>query len=236
MFCLAGGAPSPYIQGMNLRFVSVLTLALMASPVVAQQSEVFSGVVKMGDGDNLRVGGSENLRLIDIDAPEMDQTCDLTNGQTFACGAWVADTVRAAFDGRRATCKAQRRDRYDRPLVTCLIDGEDLGARLVREGLARTYRDAPAYAEEQKAAILAARGLWAMSMQDPAEHRRAGGQQPPAANAACAIKGNISANGRIYHRPGDDSYARTTIRTDRGERWFCSEADARAAGWRPARR
>lgn len=190
----------------------------------------------MGDGDSLRVGGSENLRLIDIDAPEMDQTCDLTSGETFACGAWVADTVRAAFDGRTATCRAERRDRFDRPLVTCLIDGEDLGARLVREGLARTYRDAPAYAQEQKAAILAARGLWAMSMQDPAEHRSTRAQAPLAPNSGCVIKGNISSNGRIYHRPEDDSYARTRIRPEAGERWFCSEEEARAAGWRPARR
>jgi endonuclease YncB( thermonuclease family) len=222
---------------MSLRFLIILTVAfLAAAPVAAQQTLVFSGPVKMGDGDSLRVGGSENLRLIDIDAPEMDQTCDLTNGAIFACGAWVADTVRAAFDGRTATCRAQRRDRYDRPLVTCIIDGEDLGARLVREGLARTYRDAPAYAEEQKAAILAARGLWAMSMQDPAEHRRARAQATPAPNAGCVIKGNISSNGRIYHRPGQEHYERTRIRPETGERWFCSEAEARAAGWRPARR
>lgn len=52
---------------------------------------------------------------------------------------------------------------------------------------------------------------------------------------ACAIKGNISRNGRIYHLPGSASYARTTIDESKGERWFCSEREARAAGWRPPR-
>jgi len=51
----------------------------------------------------------------------------------------------------------------------------------------------------------------------------------------CDIKGNISGNGRIYHLPGGSHYARTRIDEAKGERWFCSEAEARAAGWRPAR-
>ncbi|MFO0227392.1 MAG: thermonuclease family protein, partial [Gammaproteobacteria bacterium] len=42
-------------------------------------------------------------------------------------------------------------------------------------------------------------------------------------------------NGRIYHLPGGAYYARTRIDESRGERWFCSESEARAAGWRPAR-
>ena len=58
---------------------------------------------------------------------------------------------------------------------------------------------------------------------------------PAAPRPGCDIKGNISDNGRIYHLPGGAHYARTRIDESRGERWFCSEAEARAAGWRPAR-
>lgn len=55
---------------------------------------------------------------------------------------------------------------------------------------------------------------------------------------ACNIKGNISINSgaKIYHVPGQENYTATIIRTEYGERWFCSEADARAAGWRKAGR
>ncbi|KIP97637.1 hypothetical protein RU07_23815 [Agrobacterium tumefaciens] len=57
-------------------------------------------------------------------------------------------------------------------------------------------------------------------------------------DSTCNIKGNVSINSqeRIYHVPGQLDYASTTIRTEYGERWFCSEADARAAGWRKAGR
>ena len=55
--------------------------------------------------------------------------------------------------------------------------------------------------------------------------------------SACDIKGNISASGeRIYHVPGQRYYTATRISLLRGERWFCSEAEAREAGWRRARR
>jgi phosphatidylserine/phosphatidylglycerophosphate/cardiolipin synthase-like enzyme len=58
------------------------------------------------------------------------------------------------------------------------------------------------------------------------------GQPAPSLN--CAIKGNISAKGeRIYHLPGSRNYARVAMNGP-DERWFCSEPEAKAAGWRPA--
>lgn len=55
---------------------------------------------------------------------------------------------------------------------------------------------------------------------------------------SCDIKGNISINSgaKIYHVRGQENYADTIIRTEYGERWFCSETEARAAGWRKAGR
>jgi hypothetical protein len=57
-----------------------------------------------------------------------------------------------------------------------------------------------------------------------------------AAHADCRIKGNVSIDTgeRIYHLPGQPYYAATRISPEYGERWFCSEAEARRAGWRKA--
>jgi hypothetical protein len=57
-------------------------------------------------------------------------------------------------------------------------------------------------------------------------------------DAGCAIKGNISrySGERIYHMPGDTYYDETIINLAAGDRWFCSEDEAKAAGWRRARR
>ncbi len=55
--------------------------------------------------------------------------------------------------------------------------------------------------------------------------------------SGCNIKGNISIDTgeRIYHVPGQDYYAETRVSAWRGERWFCSEAEAWRAGWRKSR-
>lgn len=53
----------------------------------------------------------------------------------------------------------------------------------------------------------------------------------------CNIKGNIAhdTGERIYHLPKDDYYWETSVNWLRGERYFCSEKEAREAGWRKAR-
>lgn len=52
----------------------------------------------------------------------------------------------------------------------------------------------------------------------------------------CDIKGNISliSGEKIYHIPGQEFYDATVISPEAGERWFCSEAEAIANGWRKA--
>lgn len=61
---------------------------------------------------------------------------------------------------------------------------------------------------------------------------------PNSINPNCRVKGNISINTgeRIYHVPGQKYYSATRIRWEYGERWFCTEAEARNAGWRKAGR
>jgi hypothetical protein len=53
----------------------------------------------------------------------------------------------------------------------------------------------------------------------------------------CTIRGNVSmkTGERIYHLPGQKFYAEANIKPWRGERWFCSEEEARQAGWRRAK-
>ncbi|HHP7244860.1 MAG TPA: cold shock domain-containing protein [Elainellaceae cyanobacterium] len=54
----------------------------------------------------------------------------------------------------------------------------------------------------------------------------------------CIVKGNISIStgNRLYHIPGMEDYESTIIDPSKGERWFCTEAEAIANGWRKAPR
>lgn len=122
----------------------------------------------------------------------------------------------------------------------------DINAWLVREGWALAYRRySRAYVDEELAAKVARRGIWRGEFIRPWDWRRGERLQTADRDArhvssrdrgACNIKGNISRNSgrRIYHVPGDPDYAHTRISTSHGERWFCTESEARAAGWRRA--
>ena len=60
---------------------------------------------------------------------------------------------------------------------------------------------------------------------------------PMVPGSGCNIKGNVSQNTgeRIYHVPGQRYYDAARISLRHGERWFCSEEEARQAGWRRSR-
>jgi len=50
--------------------------------------------------------------------------------------------------------------------------------------------------------------------------------------AECLIKGNIDSRGStLYYLPGDSGYGSVKIDAAQGERMFCSEQEAIAAGW-----
>jgi endonuclease YncB( thermonuclease family) len=211
-------------------------LVLLALPGAAA-SEI-AGTVNVIDADTWEVAQTR-IRLFGIDAPEVDQACTRPDGTLWACGEWATGQVVARYQSQPVRCTPLDRDRYGRTVARCTIGGQDVARQMVRDGWAFAYRRyAMDYDLDEKAAAVAGRGLHAAESQSPAAFRQARPPPPQAApRAECAIKGNISAKGtQIYHLPGQADYDRTRIRTEKGERWFCSEADAQAAGWRRAAR
>lgn len=228
-----------------LRICAALVFAFLPLSAVAGNGDGdFTGRVKVIDADTWDVG-AERVRIFGIDAPEMDQTCQDPQGQDWACGVWATEQVRARFGGRRVDCDRLEQDRYGRTVARCFLNGKDVAREIVSAGLAFAFRRySTDYVLDEKGAAVNARGLHASKVQTPSEFRAARGaaqvsgrQSDPRPEHDCAIKGNISSKGvRIYHVPGQYYYQRTRIRTAKGERWFCTEADARAAGWRRSRR
>jgi len=195
-----------------------------------------TGRIAVVDADTIDVGGVR-VRLHGIDAPERDQTCETEHGVPFACGLWAAAQVEAQFAFRTARCTQVDTDRYGRAVATCTVGGDDMGRVLVQEGWAYAFRRYyMAYDLDEKGAAIRDAGLHALRVQSPSQFRqtRVKGRIP--LDPACRIKGNISQHGRIFHVPGQAFYERTGIDLTRGERWFCSASEARAAGWRAARR
>jgi endonuclease YncB( thermonuclease family) len=214
------------------RGTALALAAVLAAPVAAEEARIT-------DGDTLRLGAI-SVRLFGVDAPEDGQRCAGADGTDWDCGDAAAARLAELAAAGPVRCEPRDVDRYGRLVSICTAAGVDLGGRLVAEGLARAYaRYSDAYLEVEADARAARRGLWAGAAEAPWEYR-AEGFTAAAASAAppegCAIKGNLSAGGdRVYHLPGSPSYERTRIDPSRGEAWFCDEAAASAAGFRPVR-
>ena len=215
------------------RICALFVLALLASPANAD----FIGTLRVIDGDTFDVGKTR-VRLFGVDAVELDQPCTNADGEDWACGTWVRAEVVKRYQGKLVSCQKVDQDRYGRVVARCAFKGRDIASDLVQDGIVGAYaKYSSDYLEDEKAAAVAGRGLWASTAQLPSEFRatKARAQGTAAPNADCAIKGNISKSGKIYHMPHNRDYARTGISMRKGEKWFCSEAEARLAGWRAAR-
>lgn len=201
----------------------------------ASRITTLAGQARVVDGDTIDVGG-QRIRLEGIDAPEIAQTCGTGTGGTWPCGREAAKALQALLSNADVACDSRGNDKYGRMLGTCFADGKDVNATMVKNGYAWVFvKYSSTYVAEEKTAQEARLGIWKGPSQPAWEYRHNGWQIAEAqAPNGCAIKGNISHSGQIYHMPWSPWYDKVKIDAGRGERWFCSEADAQAAGWRPA--
>jgi endonuclease YncB( thermonuclease family) len=214
---------------------TLIVIATMALPVTAAVAGNITGVPTVIDGDTIDIHG-QRIRLHGIDAPESKQIC-ISGGEKYRCGQRAALALSDRIGRGSVTCEAKDTDRYGRVVAVCFKGQEDLNGWLVSEGLAVAYRrysqDYVGYEAQAKSMSV---GLWAGEFVMPWDWRRGkrlASEQVSAIPGDCVIKGNISSKGaRIYHVPGGRWYDRTKNDEAKGERFFCSEEEATAAGWR----
>lgn len=242
-----------------LRFVLGFIVALamfVANPGFAANSIVRSaGAITVG-GITYRLGG--------IDAAAPDQICIDDHADSWACGAEARDQLTALIGNHDVRCQDLGPDpTYNKWHVGICIAGDDatsLNQLLVRRGLAVNSATAgqSRFGDDETDAKNNRRGLWKgcfVAPQDFRSGRKDGAllgaacradkdreirtvlfPQYPAMPSGCAIKGkyalraHVTGNIGIYHLPACRSYPAMT----NPDRWFCSEDDAKAAGFRKA--
>jgi endonuclease YncB( thermonuclease family) len=198
-------------------------------------AETLSGRATVIDGDTITIDGTR-VRLEGIDAPETSQTCGRRWVGWWNCGAAAAKALQGFTAGRRVDCEKQGHDKYGRVLGVCFVDGRDINGEMVRGGFAWAFvKYSTSYVAGEAEARAQKIGIW-QGEAEPAwvyrEKRWASAEQ--SAPDGCAIKGNVTGHGQIYHMPWSPWYGKVRIDAAKGERWFCSEAEAQKAGWRPA--
>ncbi len=223
-------------NGRPMRAAIVATLLLVP---ITTRAEI-TGKPRIIDGDTIEIS-DQRIRLHGIDAPEAGQSC-LADGRRWACGQNATFALSQMIGTNWVACRERDRDRYGRIVAVCHIaglQGPDVNAMMVAGGWALAYRRFSSdYIKFENGARKSRKGVWRGTFVPPWDWRR--GTRLPVNDIqprACNIKGNIGRGGaRIYHVPGGQYLARTRIDPKRGERWFCSEAEARSAGWRRSRR
>ena len=218
-----------------MKTVQLAIITLLVCVMQAGFAADLSGkVVAIAEGDTFTLLTAEKqqikIRLAEIDAPE--------SGQSY--GNKSKQVLSEMIFGKDVRVVVQTTDRYGRTVGRPYVGSLDVCTEMVRMGAAWAYRE---YLIDRSLLTLESdarankRGLWGLSEAQnvpPWEWRRSGGQN--AISNGCQIKGNINSKGdRIYHVPGRSSYAATQINESKGDRWFCSEAEAKAAGWRAPR-
>ena len=218
----------------------MITAVFIALFLTGQAEADVTGRARVIDGDTLEIA-AQRIRLHGIDAPEARQFCRGKDG-AWPCGAEATKALRSMIRNAAVSCIERDQDRYGRIVAVCFVGDGDLNAAMVLKGWALAYRQYSVdYVKAEAAAQTTRVGLWAGEFVPPWDWRQgkrlAAGIANQEAPSQCQIKGNISKKRtRIYHVPGGRWYDRTKIDLAKGERWFCSEPEAEAAGWRKSKK
>jgi endonuclease YncB( thermonuclease family) len=209
-----------------------LTMPSLAG-LVATKAEEISGRATAITGDTLRIG-SRVLRLAGIEAPEVDQKCGQGGTRTWPCGTAASQALASRVRAKTVTCELDRADSDGRPRAVCRVETADVAAELVRGGHVFAIPGwFSRYAALESEAREARSGLWRGNAERPSDYRNKRWEEARrSAPDGCPIKGQKTSDRLVYVLPWAPEYDRIKIRTQRGERWFCSEAEAKAAGFK----
>ena len=230
-----------YVGGPMLRSADgVGTTVANLAPDDARQvtvSSKISGPATAISGDLLRVDGTL-VRLEGIEAPAPAQPCYRENGRRWSCASASRTGLNKIIRGHPVTCTPSGQDESGRALAHCAVDGStDIATELVRSGyvFATSHSFFSSLSSEEETARNSKLGIWQGEVVRPQEWRdqtwEAAKREAP---DGCPIKGVVRASAKIYALPWSDSYANARVRPERGERWFCSEDEAKAAGFSPS--
>ena len=151
---------------IGLAAVILGLLLLLSARLDRIATESIAGVPWVSDGDSLAFG-EERVRLMGVDAPELEQRCRRQDAE-YACGRLARDALARLIGDRAVVCTGRQRDIYSRLLVSCRVGEEDINRKMVALGWAVSYGD---FTMEEQAARRSGAGLWAGSFDRPREWR-----------------------------------------------------------------
>lgn len=204
-----------------------LTGSILAPP------EDLTGRATVLAGDRLRVDG-EIIKLSGVIAPDVNQPCFKANGRRWACSTSAQRALDRLVRGRLVSCKPTASDDAGVTLATCAIGEDDIAGKLTRGGHVFAASGMfSSYRADEDLARAAKIGLWQGETVHPEDWRaRLWEEAKRTAPDGCPIKGYVKSSTRTYAMPWSRDYSGAKVRSGKADRWFCSEDEARAAGFK----
>jgi endonuclease YncB( thermonuclease family) len=228
-----------WLMPSNVGLPSLPSMSLSSFVPFKASDPPITGRASVVAGDMLRIGETM-IRIDGVEAPDREQSCARSDNRRWRCGEAAQSALSRLISGKQVRCEPISKDSSGVLRATCFIGSNDVAAALVtgghvlaESGMLARYRAEQGTAREAKA------GLWGSSGEPerPAAWRSRLWEEARAkAPQGCPIKGKVVGRRgeKTYHLPWSPSYERARVVSARGERWFCSEEDARAAGFAPS--
>lgn len=240
---VAGGAAAIFVFGAALSPQNSGLITGAPADTGAASSGITTGSVSGGDivlsgrataegGDLLRINGKV-VKLAGIEAPEPAQACLKESGRRWDCAPAARAALRKLVRGKMVSCELGEGISGAPLTAHCRAAGNDIAAALVQQGSVFAAEGGPYLADEDTAKSLK-RGVWQGTAERPSVWRnKVWEEAKKSAPDGCPIKGLMRKNGPIYAMPWSKGYEERDLRNSKGDRWFCSEDEALAAGFKP---
>ena len=125
----------------------------------------------MVDGDTIHIEKNK-IRLHGIDAPEIDQTCNIKD-KVWHCGLESFLALEKLVLDNNISCVVSNIDKYKRYIAECFTDNQNINKFMVRNGWAIAYRYYSLdFVEDEKLAKKDKIGLWQGHFQEPYLYRK----------------------------------------------------------------
>ncbi len=173
-------------------------------------------VARVLDGDTFLLESNQSVRLLGMDAPEMEN-----------CMAKDAkNALTNIIEGKRVQLREPIVDGYRRIMALVYSDSILVNEVIIRAGLAQYIGQGGTQRKKLLAASDYARNNH-IGIYSPQCYQK----DPP--DPACAIKGNVDTtlNKKLYYPPDCPYHSKVIIMKFQGDAWFCTEADAKKAGF-----
>jgi micrococcal nuclease len=191
---------------------SLAVLALVAGcPAESARPPRQAPVARVIDGDTLVLQGGVRVRVLGIDAPEMEKNGQPAEFLAHKAKAVLSDLTR----GQRLHLEydRQRYDHYGRLLAYLFLpDGTFINAELVRQGLARVYFHPPneRYRDRllaaQREALEAQRGVWRQLLKQDEPYYLGNRKTLRLHRLACPLAAQMSPAHRVRLESKKDAY------------------------------